>query len=84
MRAEDILAYVRATPFRPFRIVMNSGQTYEIRHPEWVKVGRTTLLYFYLTQPDDVYDRYVTISLSLIQHVEHVDQPAKGPSSGAA
>jgi len=84
MRAEDILEYLRAAPFRPFRIVMNSGKIYEIRHPEWVKVGRTSLLYFYTTQPDGMYERYDTVSLLLIQHVEHMDQPAKGPSSGAA
>jgi hypothetical protein len=31
-------------PFRPFRIVMSSGQSYEIRHPEMAWLTRTDLL----------------------------------------
>lgn len=31
-------------PFKPFRIVMSSGQTYEVRHPEMALLTRTDLL----------------------------------------
>jgi hypothetical protein len=31
-------------PFRPFRLVMSSGQTYEVRHPEMAWVTRTDIL----------------------------------------
>jgi len=31
-------------PFRPFRLVMSSGQTYEVRHPEMAFLTRTDLL----------------------------------------
>jgi hypothetical protein len=31
-------------PFRPFRVVMSSGQTYEVRHPEMAMLTRTDLL----------------------------------------
>jgi hypothetical protein len=31
-------------PFRPFRLVMSSGQTYEVRHPEMAWLTRTDLL----------------------------------------
>ena len=31
-------------PFRPFRIVMSSGQTYEVRHPEMAMLTRTDIL----------------------------------------
>src|SRR5947207_1316970 len=37
MRAEDLLALLRAVPFRPFRVILNSGKGYEVRHPEFVK-----------------------------------------------
>ena len=43
MRPEDLLEWVRAKPFRPFRIVLNSGRPYEIRHPEMLRVGRTSM-----------------------------------------
>jgi hypothetical protein len=31
-------------PFRPFRLVMSSGQTYEVRHPEMAWLTRTSIL----------------------------------------
>ena len=31
-------------PFRPFRLVMSSGQTYEVRHPEMAWLTGTDLL----------------------------------------
>ena len=31
-------------PFKPFRLVMSSGQTYEVRHPEMALLTRTDLL----------------------------------------
>jgi hypothetical protein len=31
-------------PFRPFRLVMSSGQTSEVRHPEMALLTRTDLL----------------------------------------
>jgi hypothetical protein len=40
MSAREVLDYVKDQPFRPFRILMNSGRSYEIRHPEMVRVGR--------------------------------------------
>jgi hypothetical protein len=33
-----------ARPFEPFRIVMSSGQSYEVRHPEMAFLTRTNLL----------------------------------------
>jgi hypothetical protein len=31
-------------PFRPFRLVMSSGQMYDVRHPEMAMLTRTSLL----------------------------------------
>jgi hypothetical protein len=31
-------------PFQPFRLVMSSGQTYELRRPEMVMLTRTDIL----------------------------------------
>jgi hypothetical protein len=30
-------------PFRPFRLVMSSGQSYEVRHPEMAWLTRTDI-----------------------------------------
>jgi hypothetical protein len=59
MTPQEILDYVYAQPFRPFRIRMNSGRTFDIRHPEMVRVGRRDLLIFTLvSDAPDVYDRW--------------------------
>jgi hypothetical protein len=31
-------------PFKPFRLVMSSGQTYDIRHPETALLTRSSIL----------------------------------------
>ena len=44
MRPEDVLPWLQATPFVPFRLTMNSGQTFEVRHPELIRLMRTSLI----------------------------------------
>ncbi len=34
MRIEDIRALMRAAPFRPFRVYLTNGETYDIHHPD--------------------------------------------------
>ena len=31
-------------PFKPFRLVMSSGQSYDVRHPEMAMLTRTSIL----------------------------------------
>lgn len=63
---------VTAEPFRPFRINMASGKTFEIRHPEMVQVGRTTVTIFtYMSDdPDEAKEREQEVSMLLIESVE--------------
>jgi hypothetical protein len=74
MRNNSILSYVKAVPFRPFRIVMNSGKTYDVRHPETIAVGRDTFIYYYRPQPGKPFDRVDMVSLLLVENLEHLDQ----------
>ena len=76
MLSSDILAYTRAVPFRPFRIVLNSGKSYDVRHPEMVNVTTASLLYFHRTDPEVPAERWETASLDLIQNIEHIDAKA--------
>ncbi len=39
---QRLARYVGAEPFRPFRISMASGQSFEIRHPEIISISRST------------------------------------------
>jgi hypothetical protein len=76
MRPENVLSYLDAQPFRRFRLVMNSGRSFEVRHPEMVRVGRDVLLYFYADPPDAPFERWDTLALRLIEKIEFLDVPA--------
>jgi hypothetical protein len=74
MSSQQILSYVNARSFRPFRIFMNSGRTYDIRHPEMVRVGRDFLILFtFVGDSPEVVDRWETVSLLLIESISHLD-----------
>ncbi len=75
MSFQRIGSYITAEPFRPFRIQMNGGRTFEIRHPEMVQLGRTTMTIFtdMSEDPDLAKDRRIEVSLLLIESVEPLD-----------
>ena len=65
-------SYVVAEPFRPFRISMASGQTLEIRHPEMIRVGRSSAhIFFALSDDAKLEKQHVReVSLLLMESVE--------------
>lgn len=70
----QILSYVKAQPFRPFRLRMASGRSFDIRHPEMVKVGKSFLLVFsFASGEPDVVEQWETVSLMLIESISHLD-----------
>jgi hypothetical protein len=77
LSSKDILDYVKAKPFRPFRVVMNSGRSFDIRHPEMVRVGRDYFILFSTASDNpDLVDRWETISLLLVESLSHLDAQA--------
>ena len=71
----QLLNYAQAQPFRPFRLNMASGKTYDIRHPEMVKVLKSYVLVFFFPGGDSLADHYDTVSLMLTKSVSHLDVP---------
>lgn len=73
---QRIVDYVRAEPFRPFRIHMASGRTFDIRHPEMIKVLKNYILIFKASSDTaDVPDECESVSLMLIESVSHLETP---------
>jgi hypothetical protein len=72
---QRLARYVGAEPFRPFRISMASGKSFDIRHPEMISVGRTTAhIYSYLSDdPGESKQRECEVSLVLMESVEPLD-----------
>ena len=77
MRPDDLLFWIRAAPFRPFRMHLVGGKSYEIRHPEMLRVGRTSVnIYSFAGKPEDPYERVEMASLVLIERIEPIETPA--------
>jgi hypothetical protein len=49
---------LRQRPFKPFRVVMSSGESYEVRHPENLAIGKHFMV---LIEPetDRTHDLYL-------------------------
>jgi hypothetical protein len=74
---QDILNYLRAVPFRPIRISMASGKSFDIRHPEMVRVGRNVLILFMSVSDDpDIFDQWETVSLMLVENISFTETSA--------
>jgi hypothetical protein len=66
MRPEDIRDFLQRKPFQPLRVTLTDGRTYEVRHPEMMMVGRSSVA-IGLPAPNDpspVFNRLVTVSKS--------------------
>ena len=83
MQPTDILEFVRRKPFKPFRITLTDGRTYEIQHPEFAMVGHSTVAIGLRTNssPELVYDRLVTVDLPHIMEAELLETPAAPKSN---
>ena len=73
----EVIAQVLAEPFQPFRIHMASGRIFEIRHPEFVQVGRTIMTVY--APPEDAPngpERWEKLSYMLIESIAPLHTPA--------
>ena len=65
MSPKGILQALRKRPFKPFRIQVSDGTTYDVRHPELVMVGKGEVMIGIPESgdADPVFDRVETVSL---------------------
>ena len=74
MTTRNVVDYLAAEPFRPFRIKMASGQTFDIRHPEMILVGRSSVRVHTVTV-DETNEKWHDVSLMLMETLEPLDVP---------
>jgi hypothetical protein len=63
----DLMAH---RPFKPFRLVTSSGQTYEVRHPEMAMLTRTDILVGVGESDDGIPPEFRICSLLHVSSVE--------------
>lgn len=70
MTVQTFRDLLRAQPFEPFRLVMSSGQTYEVRHPEMAWLTRTDILVGLDETRDGLPTRFKICSLLHVTTIE--------------
>ncbi len=81
MTAEAVFARLRRRPFVPFRLILSSGTTYDVLHPEMLfvsKSGLTVAIYDkdQRPSPDEIPVRESLVSFLHIAATEDLPQPA--------
>src|SRR5437773_4434202 len=85
MSPKGLLQALRKRPFRPFRIEVSDGTTYDVRHPELVMVGLGAVI-IGIPAParaQPVYERAETVSLGHVVKLVPLGA-AKATGDGAA
>jgi hypothetical protein len=77
MSPQDLLNFLRQPPCRPFRIHLDDGRSFEVRHPDLLWVGhRVAVLGISEPGPDRLLERHITLSLLHIVTIEPLDAAA--------
>lgn len=81
MTADAVFARLRRRPFVPFKIVLTSGTTYDVLHPEMLfvsKSGLTVAIYDRGQQPspEEIPPREALVSYLHIAATEDLPQPS--------
>lgn len=72
-------------PFKPFRLVMSSGQTYDVRHPEMALLTRTDMLVGIDVADDGVPAEFKICSLLHVTAIEPLNgSPIGSQEAGTA
>lgn len=79
MTVQTFRDLLQQRPFKPFRLVMSSGQTYEVRHPEMAWLTRTDILVGIDETKDGVPAEFKICSLLHVTSVEPLSPATTGP-----
>lgn len=75
MRRHNLIEALKTSPFRPFRLHVSDGSTFEIRHPEMLMVTRHAAIVGILSSADrSSAEEYPEISRSTTVDLMHVTQ----------
>jgi len=79
MSPDRILDHLRREPFRPIRVYLSDGSSYEVRHPELALVTRRELVIALPSAEDRLPERSVFCDPLHITRIEPID--GTGPTA---
>jgi hypothetical protein len=82
MRLQELKDAVGQQPFRPFRVFLTDGATYDVRHPELCMLGHGSAIIGLPAagEPEPLFDRHVIVDLSHIFRMEPLATTVPGNS----
>ena len=75
MTVQDYRDLLKAQPFVPFRVILSSGDRYEVRHPELAMIIRNKLLLGIPDKNGELPEMETKIALSHIVGFEPISTP---------
>jgi len=85
MTQEELQAVARRQPFKPFRLVVTTGDTCDIWHPDLIMVGRRSAVIGITKDPNGtVYDLTFQVDLLHVVGVEELQAKQPPTSNGPA
>ena len=75
MTVQTFRNLLAAQPFKPFRLVMSSGETYDVRHPEMAFLTRSSILVG-IDVEDDIPAEFRICSLLHVATIEPIEGQA--------
>ena len=75
MTVQTFRDLLSARPFQPFRLVMSSGEKYEVKHPEMAWLLRTDILVGLDESRDGLPTRFKVCSYLHVTAIEPIDAP---------
>ncbi|MFM9965361.1 MAG: hypothetical protein ACKV2Q_29600 [Planctomycetaceae bacterium] len=75
MTVQTFRTLLSAQPFRPFRLVMSSGESYDVKHPEMAMLTRTDILVGVDETRQGIPASFKICSLLLVTAIEPIEAP---------
>jgi hypothetical protein len=79
MNVFDIQLLLREMPFRQFRICVSDGTVYHVKHPEFVALGLSTLIFSPSELDSQLPANVATVVINLVQ-IARIEILARSPS----
>ena len=75
---DEIRQLLHAQPFQPFRVHMNDGQHYDIRHPEFIAISRSTVTIAVPPEPEGADHMFIcqARNIASIEQLPETSAPA--------
>ena len=82
MRYQELHDTLRNSPFRPFRIKLTTGETFDVTHPDFAALTRSSILVFTSSQQDEIPDRFSQYDLLHVVGIEPVEEAKRSGGNG--